>query len=92
MVTVIVPAALTVNDRLLVPPGASTLDQFSLVVVVGVEGVVGVLFPPHAEPTNMDATMHANTGHGVIEAQRPVALRVAVSLRPVSVVVVLMGA
>jgi hypothetical protein len=45
----IVPAAVTVNERLLVPPGASALDQVSAAGFVGVVGDVGVLVPsPHA--------------------------------------------
>jgi hypothetical protein len=46
-VTLIVPAALTVNERLLWPPGATVLDQFSVVGVEGLLGVVGVLSLPH---------------------------------------------
>jgi hypothetical protein len=43
-VTVIVPDALTVNERLLVPPGASTLDHVSFIVEL-VVGEAGVLVP-----------------------------------------------
>jgi hypothetical protein len=45
----IVPAAVTVNERLLVPPGASALDQVSAAGFVGVDGEVAVLVSsPHA--------------------------------------------
>jgi hypothetical protein len=49
IVTLIVPAAVTVNERLLVPPGASALDQISGAGFVGVDGAVAVLVSsPHA--------------------------------------------
>jgi hypothetical protein len=57
----IVPAVVTVNERLLVPTGASVLDQFSAAGFVGVEGDVAVFVSsPHAETI---AAMSASTGH-----------------------------
>jgi hypothetical protein len=47
-VTLIVPDAFTVNDRVLCPPGATVLDHVSLIVVEVLLGVVGALLPPHA--------------------------------------------
>jgi hypothetical protein len=43
-----VPDAFTVNERVLCPPGATTLDHDSFVAVGVGLGVVEVLPPPHA--------------------------------------------
>ena len=43
IVTTIVPAEFNVNVRVLAPPGASTLDQFSVTLPEGALGVVGAL-------------------------------------------------
>src|SRR5205814_9159671 len=58
IVMLIVPEVFTVNDRLLVPPGASTADQFSLVTVAVVLGDAGLL-PPHADASSASATSTA---------------------------------
>jgi hypothetical protein len=63
-----------VNVRVLAPPGASTLDQFSVIVVDVLLGVVGVLSPaaagkhhqgddPHHPPRRHDRTA-TNIDHG----------------------------
>jgi hypothetical protein len=59
-VTVIVPAALVSNERLLAPPGASTADQDSVVGnVVGVVVVLGTFCPqPAVIPTKHASAIH----------------------------------
>jgi hypothetical protein len=56
-----VPAELTVNERVVVPPGAITLDQFSVTVVDVLLGVVGVLLP---HPASNATALAAATNHG----------------------------
>ena len=56
----IVPDALTVKERLLVPPGATALDQLSLVAFDVVLGVVGVSLPQPAA-ANTAITSHEDT-------------------------------
>jgi hypothetical protein len=58
-----VPDAFTVNERLLCPPGATTPDQFSLVGVDVLLGVVDVLSSPHP------VAKSAITSHGDTEAR-----------------------
>jgi hypothetical protein len=53
-----VPEELTVNERVLCPPGATMLDHVSLIDDEGLLGVVGVSLPPHP------ATRTATTNHG----------------------------
>src|SRR5439155_20269372 len=61
IVMAMVPAVLTVNERLLCPPGATTLDQLSLMVVEVVLGAVGVLLlHPAASRTPRTARRRPN--------------------------------
>jgi hypothetical protein len=74
-----VPEEFTVNDRLLCPPGATTLDHVSLIVDDVLLGVVGVLSPPQPTATS------AITSHRDTETQRQFLLCVSATLRLVSV-------
>jgi hypothetical protein len=88
-VTAIVPDEFTVNERLLCPPGATTPDQFSLVVADVLLGAVDVLLSPHP------VAKSAITSHGDTEArsQNFLVLRFSVAPWLVSVkVATLMGA
>src|SRR6185503_8406619 len=69
IVTTIVPAEFNVNVRVLAPPGASTLDQFSVTLPEGALGVVGALSLP--QPASIIAAPIAITGHGGTKARRP---------------------
>src|SRR4030095_9513162 len=66
-VTTIVPADVTVNVRALAPPGAITLDQFSVTVVDALLGVVGVLSLP--QPASIIAALNAMTEAGSREPE-----------------------
>jgi hypothetical protein len=71
-----VPDAFTVNERVLCPPGATTLDHDSFVAVGVGLGVVEVLLPPHA------VAKSAITSHGDTESRRKFPLRLRVFVPP----------
>jgi hypothetical protein len=61
-VTLIVPDAFTVNERVLWPAGATVLDQLSLIVDEVLLGVVGELLSlPHAPEKTAAITSHEDT-------------------------------
>src|SRR4029453_15881098 len=79
-VTTIVPADVTVNDRVLAPPGATTLDQFSVTVVDVLLGVVGVLSLP--QPATIIVALIPITSHGGTKPRRRNLLTLRVSVSP----------
>jgi hypothetical protein len=70
-VTAIVPEELTVNDRLLCPPGATVLDHVSLIVAEVLLGVVEVLSSPQPATSSVAIISQAITSHGDAEVRRP---------------------
>src|SRR6185503_12273955 len=79
-VTTIVPAEFSVNDRVLAPPGATTLDQLSVIGPDGLLGVVGVSSLP--QPASIIATLIPIMSHRGMKARRRTFLTLRASVSP----------